>query len=425
MLKKISIYYFLIAIMAIGYLPPYFRKKHISIPIGHVDIYLIDICLVVLIVTYLVSAMMGRNRTPSRKSEPLLWLFFALYLLIFVKVLVQSSMDTATIRLWLNFSAGYIFLILFPWSMTSMEDLRKILILGCGFALYMALLHIYNFSVHGYKLHVLGGDSLRLLGLVYFLLIVGQRFFRINVVLSYAIKITILAVYFMVGHRSGFIALLLGLMVLFFLKEKRTFFLEVTIVSSISIVLLVSALIFAPRVTDEMIARAKTTFDTSQQTYQDRYHNIFTTITYATHERFFGHPLDINYTRYLVTEKEKRNGIEFKEKVRGLVPHNLLLEWLYFFGWGGFAIGMGILWSSSRLFRRFLKEYRGDPDIYRVGIGLLCVWIHNLFWANSNTNCSNIYNIFFLYLPLVIIISISRLSTPAPAIVRAEPAWRG
>ena len=307
-LRKSLVYQFLIVVIAIGYLPPYFHKKQFSLVFGHLDIYLIDICYLVLIFSYLFSLVKNQiikkiNDNKKNKSRAFLLLFSLFYLFILIKFLVQSPLNTSTIRVWLSFSAGYLFVLFVPFFIKSLNDLRRLIVTGSLFAIYIFILHFYNFSVQGYKIHILGGNFLTLLGTMYFILSVGSKLLRINLIFSYLVRILIITTFFMVGHRSGFIALIIGMLFLIFLPEKKMFFQHFLILFAFLLIVLLAMSLFAPPLTSKLMDRASTTFDTQQETYQGRYYNVFKVINYSNEYPILGKPFDTNLSRFTVKMK--------------------------------------------------------------------------------------------------------------------------
>ena len=411
LLRKSLIYQFLIVVIAIDYLPRHYRKEQFSIEFGDISIYLIDICFLAMIFLYLFSLVKNEiiekvNANKENNFRAFLLPFCSLYLFILIKLLIQSPLNIATIRAWLIFSAGYLFVLFVPFFIKSLNDLRRLIVTGSLFAIYIFILHFYNFSVQGYKIHILSGNFLTLLGTMYFILSTGSTLLRINLIFSYLVRILIITTYLMVGHRSGFIALIIGMLFLIFLPEKKMFFQHFLILFAFLLIILLAMSLFAPSLTSKLMDRASTTFDTQQETYQGRYYNVFKVINYSNEYPILGKPFDSNLSRFTVKVKEKKNSIVYNYKSHAIVPHNLILEWLYLFGYPGLLIGLSILMVSYKMIKKFLMKYRDQASYYRIGIGMLCAYVHNLFYALCNVTSMSVYTVFCLYFPLALLVSL-------------------
>ena len=120
-----------------------------------------------------------------------------------------------------------------------------------------------------------------------------------------------------------------------------------------------------------------------------------------------GKPLTSEYvSKKRVTRSEGSTSISEVEQV--VTPHNLVLEWLYYYGSIGLLLGLTLVIMGARFIKRFLAENKNDNQNYRMGVAILCCMAHNLFFALSNVTATSPFATFFLYFPLVILVSLSR-----------------
>jgi len=123
-------------------------------------------------------------------------------------------------------------------------------------------------------MHILSGGFLTMLSLLYFLAASGPHVLSLSSKVSFCVKALVIMTFFMVGHRSGFVGLLLGIVTLAFfnkrqaVKEAAAFILIAVMGAGVAIIL-------SPDIVLKLSERASTTFDTGEQTYQERYHQIF------------------------------------------------------------------------------------------------------------------------------------------------------
>ena len=167
--------------------------------------------------------------------------------------------------------------------------------------------------------------------------------------------------------------------------------------------------IVAPSLTSKLEKHASTTFDVEQQTYQDRYHNYFAILEKVKEYPILGRPFGARNINYSAVVHESEHGITRGYRAVVMSPHNLILEWLYFFGGIGMFTGILLLIVSFSLITRLLKKYQNEISYRRFVVGLLCVWAHNLFFVLSNASVSSVYSVFFLYLPLAMMVALDRV----------------
>jgi len=394
----------------IEYFPTFYDQPKPSINIGPVSLYITDISFLFLCLYALFSILRGQPHSPSRrgidgKSIQIIFGLFFTYSCF--KWLIQSNHDIGSIRMMLSFTTAYLFLFFFPMHMGRKKLLSNLLILLVLFQVYIFILHLYGFATQGYKLHILSGGFLNILGLIYFLLVSKNNLLKLPPTITYIIKALVIITYFMVGHRSGLIGLLLGLIVLSFFSRK------VAIKESFTLILIVvvgaaSALMISPEIVSKISERAMTTFDSKQETYQGRYYNVFKVLEISREHPLIGKPLVTNETRQLKKLSAVKGNSVTSITQLVVTPHNLVLEWLLYYGWLGVLLGSSLTILSVRYIYRFLRTHKYNRQCHQIGVAILCAMTNNIFYALTNVTTSSIFATFFLYFPLIMLIAISR-----------------
>jgi len=408
--RIVNPYSLLILGVFVEYFPAYYGETKPSISLGAIDLYITDISLIVLLISAFFSILSGQSRplvkikNNGREVQIVFGLFIALCL---VKWLLQNPINITSIRVLLSYMAAYIFLFFFPILIRRNTQLKNLITLLIVFQVYIFILHIYGFATQGYKLHILSGNFLSMLSLLFFLSIGRTNLLRLSNAQSTILKGLVVTTYFMVGHRSGFIALLLGLLVLSFFSKKSAFK-EMAVISVILVIGAVMASVLSPNIFSKIAERASTTFDASETTYVGRFEQYFTTLQFIKEHPVIGKPMTLSES---IVEKyyEVRRGNR-TAKVYGLVvtPHNLVFEWWLYLGTIGLLLGGALIVLGARFIRRFITEHKSDTLSYQLGIVVLCSMVHNLFYAITNTTLLSVFSTFFLYFPLVILVSVSR-----------------
>ena len=409
--KILNPYSLLILAVFIKYYPTYFAEnEYPSINIGPVSLYLTDISFIVLWIYAFFKLLRGQLRLPSRakyEGKSIQIIFALFFALCCIKWLMQSKHDILSIRVLINFATAYPFLFFFPLLVTREDEVRKLQYFLIIFLVYIFILHLYAFSMQGYKMHILTGNFLSMLSLIYFLAASGRHVFALPPVASFCIKTLIITTYFMTGHRSGFVGLLLGLIMLAFFNKKLAVKEAVTI-SVIAVMGVSMASSLSPDVFSKLAERASTTFDTSQETYVGRYYQIFQIARLSMEEHpIIGRPLT-SEARSKERITTSNHGTSVTGNVDVVTPHNLSMEWLYYYGSIGLLLGVVVVISGTRVIMRFLRENKHDRQNYQIGVAIVCSMVHNLFYALSNVTASSPFSTFFLYFPLIILVSISR-----------------
>ena len=116
-----------------------YRQKEISLPIGTIDIYPIDICFLLLLLLAIIRIFVVKKTEFATGMEAafkgLLAILSALILLIAIKIIVQNSINTSSIRILIMMSTGYLFAIFFPIFIVTLKDIKNFIIAGILFLL--------------------------------------------------------------------------------------------------------------------------------------------------------------------------------------------------------------------------------------------------------------------------------------------------
>lgn len=404
-------YSLLILAVFVEYFPLFYQAPKPSMSLGPVDFFITDIAFIFLLGHAFFRLLRGQPRSSLKKRKNTGGELRTIFVLFFAyscfKWLLQSNYSTGSIRMMLSYAVAYLFLFFFSMHVTRKEDLRKLLFLLILFLVYIFLLHIYAFATEGYKIHILSGQFLSMLGLLYFLAIKENDLFKLSSITSLFVRALVVITYFMVGHRSGIIALLLGLIV-YSIYYKKTVVKEMIALITIIVVGTGVAAIVSPQTLSGVGERASTTFDVSQGTYQGRFYNIFTVLKLSEDNPLIGKPLVTNENVEMKQMKITRGNITSTVTELVVTPHNLILEWLLYYGWIGVLLGLSLIIAIFRFIKSFLREHKSNARCRQIGVIMLCAMIHNLFYALSNVTTSDVFSTFFLYFPIVILVAVSR-----------------
>lgn len=393
----------------IEYFPSFYGDVKPSIQIGSISLYITDISVIFLGAYAAVSFLTGKSSSSSmrgstgRKIQIMLGLFF---IMSCVKWLIQSDHDISSIRMMVSFSSGYLFLYFLPTHVTREKILANLLTLLVIFQVYIFILHIYAFATQGFKQHILSGGFLTVLSFLYFLVVINNNLLKLPSVVSFAIKALVITTFLIVGHRSAFIGLMLGLVALTFFSKKQALK-EITGIVVVIIAGAGLALSVSPNLLKKVSDRAATTFDAEQDTYQGRYLNMFSVLTVSMENPLIGKPLVTTESRDKKKMWVEKGNVTTSTMQSVITPHNLLLEWLYYYGFIGLALGMSMLIIAIRFVKRFLRKHKNNILCYRIGVVVLCTMVHNLFFALTNVTAMSVFSTFFLYLPLMVLIAVS------------------
>ena len=211
----------------------------------------------------------------------------------------------------------------------------------------------------------------------------------------------------MVGHRSGLIALMLGMIALMFFNKKIAIK-ELGFFVIMSIVGFGLATAVSPQILSKVVDRASTTFDTKQETYQGRFHNLFRVYEDSKQHPVIGKPLSTTENRQEKQMQIKKGSMTITGKGHVVTPHNLIFEWLYYYGWIGIILGLSLLTLMMKFFKKVNRQHKNNSECRNLSILLGCSMVHNLFFALTNVTSMSEFSIFFLYLPVVIMIAVNR-----------------
>ena len=209
----------------------------------------------------------------------------------------------------------------------------------------------------------------------------------------------------MVGHRSAFIGLLFGIIMLGF-YEKQKFLLQTSLIIGFIVTAIFIAPLVKPSLTEKILERASTTFDTSQRTYIGRYRNIYLVLLESKNYIWLGKKYGSLYNKIQTKQRHGNNVISGTEIV--IVPHNVILEFIYFYGYPGFFIGCISILFCFIASHKYMQKHKTNPLKYRIGVSMICAWAHNLFYGLCNVTTMSVYTVFCFYLPILILISADR-----------------
>lgn len=390
------------------------QGRQLSITIGTIDIYPPDISFLALSFTcilIILNLIITRQTVKVRLQNinPIMWALMSLYVYIIIKYFIDGEYSVSSLRTLLKYSGGYIMLLFMPILINNVKSIRYMLIIGLVFAVYIFFLHIYRFYLFGYGLHVLGGSFAYFTMPMFFMLLGNGCLPIIRPKFSKTIKVLIVLTVFLAGHRSAFIAFLASVFVFSYYRGLKKIANELFIVGLVLCFALPVVFYANSSIIIKSIERASTTFDTEQGSYQGRWNNISKIIERAKRNPWMGVPLGENITGGYEAWPVKTGNITSTRMIPVVPPHNLILEWLYRYGIVGVFIGMGILTTSFKECFRFLKKYEKSEMMYNFGVAILCAWIFNLVLSFCNVTTSSMFHTFFLYWPLMLLISIDRI----------------
>lgn len=411
--KALPIYLFLYAYF-LFYWPTGYQGRQPLMTIGSIDIHPSDISFLALSLTcilIILNLIITRQTIKLRLQNinPLIWALMSLYVLIIIKYFIDGEYSVSSLRTLLKYSGGYIMLFFVPILVDNVKSMRYMLIIGVVFSIYIFFMHVYRFSVLGYILHVLGGSFAYFTMPIFFMLLDNGCLIKINSKFSKMIKILIILTIFLAGHRSAFLAFLASMFVFSYYRGVKKIANELFIVVMVCCFALAVVFYANPSIIVKSIERASTTFDVQQDTYQGRWNNFSKIIKKVEKNPWMGIPLSENITVSYEIQPVKTGNIILTRIIPVVTPHNLILEWLHLYGIIGMFIGMGILITSFKECFRFLKRYEKNEIMYNFGVAILCGWIFNLILSFCNCTTASMFYTFFLYWPLILLISVDRI----------------
>lgn len=400
----------------VSYFPAYFlhKARPPSIMLGPVHLYIGDFAFLLLLVYAFVTFVGGggdrvhtdrRTKTSGRTVQIIFGLFFMYGV---IKWLIQGTIDTANIRMALSFIPAYAFLATFPLIIKRKGDLKVQIYLLIAFVLFIFLMHIYAFATEGFKVHILGGKFLSMLSVVYFLSLKENDLLRLSPIMSIVVKGLAVITFLMVGHRSGYIGLLLGLMI-YSLFYRKTAVKEISIVVLITVIGAGAAFLVSSKGVEHVEARASTTFSTTNRTYRDRLNDYLWILEEPKEHPWIGKPLVTNETLDWKEIQVTKGNITTSVSKDVLTPHDLVLEWLVYYGWIGVFLGSALMIAAFRFIKRFLHRHKDDVRSYRIGVAAVCAMAHNVFFALTNVTAMSVSSTYFLYFPLAMLMVVDRI----------------
>ena len=192
-----------------------------------------------------------------------------------------------------------------------------------------------------------------MLSLLFFLLIGQNNLLRLSNAQSIFLKGLVITTYFMVGHRSGLIGLLLGLITLSYFSKKSAF----KELAAISVILVIGAgitFMLTPNLLSKVSERVSTTFDTSQATYVGRFYQYAEAWQMSKEYPVIGKPMTLSESKMEKFIDIKRGNSTTRVYTEVITPHNLVFEWLLYYGTIGLLLGAALIVLGARFIRRFL-----------------------------------------------------------------------
>ena len=390
------------------FFPPFFRSYKPSISLGPVDLFVIDLALILLCMKTFLMLINGRSGSSVNKNgRAILIIFGAFFLYGWIKWGIQSDHTIASIRMTLVFVTGYLFLSVYPMHVNASQMLQRTVFVHTIFLFYIFAMHVYAFSTQGFKMHILTGEFLTILALLYFLLLWDNDIIKLSKSTKLLLRCLIIATYVMVGHRSAFIALILGLAFYAFSHKSRALkelFIVLVLMAGSGVI----AAVIAPDLVSKLTDRASTTFDVKQDTYQGRLDNVLPVLQASAHNLLLGKQLTLRETITEITVKSKKDWRSVSEKKLVLTPHNLILEWIYYYGLIGLFLGGLLFYYTIRFIKNIKKEAKNNEVLTSLSVIISCCMVHNIFWAFTNVTTMSVYSIYFLYLPILLLIVAAR-----------------
>ena len=411
--KALPIYLFLYSYF-LFYWPTCYRERQSLMTIGSIDIHPSDISFLILGLTCILiifNLIITRQTITLRLQDinPLIWALISLYVYIIIKYFIDGEYSVSSLRTLLKYSGGYIMLLFMPILVNNIKSMRYMLIIGLVFSVYIFFMHIYKFYILGYDLHILGGSFAYFTMPMFFMLLDNSCFAKINSKFSKMIKTLIILTIFLAGHRSAFIAFLASIFVFSYYRGLKKIVNELFIVGMVLCFALAVVFYANPSIIDKSIERASTTFDVHQDTYQGRWSNFFKIIKKVEKNPWMGIPLSEHITVSYDIQPVEMGNIILNSMTPVVTPHNLIFEWLYLYGIIGMFLGIVILIISFKECFRFLKKYEENEIIYNFGVAIFSAWIFNLILSFCNCTTASMFHTFFLYWPLMLLISVDRI----------------
>jgi len=410
-LNKTLPYYLFILSYFLFFWPSYYPGKQLSLSLGPVDLYPLDISLLVLAsscILLIMNWIIKRQTYELRLiySSVFIWVIIAFFVFLLAKFIIEVHFSISNIRNFLGYFLGYLWVIFFPVFVDSYKSVRLIVIIGMVFSVYICLLHFYKFALYGYILHALGGTFLLFTIPILFAGLFNYEYLNIKLVVVRIVNMAILTAMFMAGHRSAFVALIASLLVLLYLRGFKIIRKEIVLMVPLSLALMGLVTLYNPSIVTKAFDRASTTFDSQQKTYQGRIYNNFKMIKRSMRHPIIGSPFIEKKTGVYEPVKIKSGNITYTSTEALIVPHNIIIAWLLYYGIIGLLLGLAVIGTSFLVFFKFLKKYKGQTQKFNWGVSMLCAWIFNLVFALCNALGRGEFHILFMYFPVILLLSV-------------------
>lgn len=265
-------------------------------------------------------------------------------------------------------------------------------------------------------MHPLGGSFLLFCSTMYFVLLPSSNYFKINNNLSKILQVAFFAAMFFAGHRSAFLGLIAAYLVWIYFNGLKNAAKRLVPIATLGIVVVALMSFYNPSVIIKSLERASTTFDTKQSTYQGRWYNALEIIKVSFKQHpILGSPIKAKKSHLLTPIKIKSGNIKYTRQEVLVTPHNLIVEWLWYYGIVGVFAGLVVLITSFKTILKFLRTYRLNQKKFDLGVSLFCAWIFNLVMALTNAFVGHHFNVFFMYFPMVFLLAVDGVERKVPA----------
>jgi O-antigen ligase len=196
-------------------------------------------------------------------------------------------------------------------------------------------------------------------------------------------------------------ALFLGLGALWYLRKRGSGgFLRIAVACILMLVVVAGLSLTRPDVASKTLERASTTLDRDQKTYVGRWENAFRILRASAANLIVGIQYGERESRIRVEMEVKYDYYSGVEVAEAVVPHNLILEWIYYYGAAGLVIGIFMMGSAFAMLFGMVRKDRETNEFDDLGICAFSSFVFNLFFALCNPTTSAPYDVFFLYLPV-------------------------
>jgi O-antigen ligase len=373
---------------------PIFKNKMIAL--GPVNVYPKDLFFLLFIVSF--TAVLINNRFRTRQflnihdaQKPLVVLvigYICLHIVYLIMAILQGVPLDSSIRRFLQYSdCFYFFLPLF--FLKDEKQFRNMLafivIVACLYPIWQ--LHDFTSTGRHYltssgTIRLAGSQAASILACGLFAILIWMRGPKQYVLAAIPILSIIL-----IGHRSGFLALSIGLLLLFFwMKQigKSFLFAYTTVIFALLSFIVLDAFLGYDFLSDAM-QRGSDTFSTTNKTTLGRFCSIKNNFYVFLNKPLFGIGYDYdNLSKIFVdslTIDANPNDIAIAKK-NVLHPHNFFMKFLSHTGLAGTSLILLIIFSAFRYCHIYIFSKK---HLRNAGIFVLCSLTFFIVMSLMNT----------------------------------------